>query len=130
MTSEGKALVVQEEFHSADEELQAAEHLVALGLYRVAMTRIYFAAFHAARATLFHRDLEPRTHGGVLTLFSLHVVKPGHQPPDTIRLLARLQKFREQADYGESFVVDEPGASIELAAARAFVTDAKRLVGQ
>ena len=37
------------------------------------------------------------------------------------RLVSRLQRFREDADYGEGFVADEAGARAELVAARAFV---------
>jgi hypothetical protein len=48
-------------------------------------------------------------------------VKGGRFETSTSRVLARLQKFREEADYGESFPVDEAGAAEELAAARAFV---------
>lgn len=103
MTSEGRALASQEELAAADEELHAADQLSMLGLHRIAMTRMYFAAFHASRAMLealgFEAlGFEPKTHQGVLTLFNLHLVKPGHQPPKAARVLARLQKFREQAD--------------------------------
>ena len=51
----------------------------------------------------------------------MHFVKSGLYPPETSRLVARLQKFREEADYTESFVVDSAGAQQELAAARALV---------
>jgi hypothetical protein len=48
-------------------------------------------------------------------------VRTGRFEPATSRLLARLQKFREEADYSESFPIDEAGAREERAAARAFV---------
>jgi len=99
----------------------AAEQLIAIELYRIALARTYFAAFHAARATLYAHGFDPKTHQGVLTLFNQHLVRPGHFEPRTARVLARLQKFREQADYGEAFVVDLLGAEEELAAARQFV---------
>lgn len=129
MTSEGREHSRQEELAAADEELRAAAQLSDLGLHRIAMTRVYFAAFHATRAMLHSLGLEPKTHQGVLTLFNLHLVKPGHQPPRAARLLARLQKFREQADYGEAFIVDAEGAREELDAARAFVEIAKTFAG-
>jgi uncharacterized protein (UPF0332 family) len=55
------------------------------------------------------------------TCFNQHLIKSGRFEPATSRLLARLQKFREEADYGEAFVVDEKGAREELEAARGFV---------
>lgn len=35
--------------------------------------------------------------------------------------MARLQKFREEADYSRAFVIDEAGAREEIAAARELV---------
>jgi uncharacterized protein (UPF0332 family) len=129
MTNEGRRATVVDELTLADEELRAADQLTQLGLHRVALTRVYFAAFHATRAMLYALGLEPKSHQGVLTLFNLHLVKAGHQSPSAARLLARLQKFREQADYGESFIVDAEGAREELLAARAFVAGAQAFVG-
>jgi hypothetical protein len=125
MTVEGRESASHEEFAAAEEELRAAEQLITLGLHRIAMTRAYFAAFRASRAMLYALGLEPKTHQGLLTLFNLHLVKPGYQSPKAARVLARLQKFREQADYGEAFVVDAEGAREELDAAREFVATAK-----
>jgi uncharacterized protein (UPF0332 family) len=121
MTSEAREQVVTEELRVAREELEAAGKLIAIALYRIALTRAYFAAFQAARAAVYAQGLDPKTHQGVLTLFNQHMVRPGHFEPRAARVLARLQKYREQADYGESFVVDAEGASEEEAAARQFV---------
>lgn len=121
MTGEGRRDSAGEELALADEELRAAEQLLAGGLARVALTRVYFAAFHAMRARLYAEGLEPKSHAGAQHLFNLHFVKTGRFPAATSRLLARLQKFREEADYGVAFVVDEPGAAEELAAARELV---------
>jgi uncharacterized protein (UPF0332 family) len=128
VTSEGRQIISQDELRLAEEELRAADQLIAIGLYRIALTRAYFAAFHAARSVLYARNLEPKTHQGVMTLFNQHVIRPGQVEPKAARVLARLQKFREQADYAEAFVVDLQGAQEELAAAREFVTAALALV--
>jgi uncharacterized protein (UPF0332 family) len=77
VTSEGQKLASQEELRMADEELRAAEQLIAIGLYRIALTRVYFAVFHAARGALYARNLDPKTHQGVMTLFNQHVIRPG-----------------------------------------------------
>jgi len=121
VTEAGRIAAATEELALAREELSAADHLIAAKLPRVALGRAYFAAFHACRAILYARGLEPRSHHGALHLFNLHVVKGGGFDPSASRLLARLQKFREEADYAEAFVVDEAGAREELEAARGFV---------
>jgi hypothetical protein len=128
MTSEGRAQVVAEELRVAREELAAADQLIATALYRIALTRSYFAAFHAARAVLYAQGYDPKTHQGVLTLFNQHLVRPQHFEPLAARVLATLQKYREQADYGESFVVDLEGAREETAAARQFVERSEQFI--
>lgn len=114
----------------AREELRAADQLLAVTLPRIALTRVYFACFHAVRALLFADNLEPKTHRGALNLFNLHFVRSGRFEPAASRLLARLQKFREEADYGESFVVDEEGAREELGAGRAFVARVEEMLAE
>lgn len=69
-------------------------------------------------------------HQGVLTLFNQHLVRAGHFEALAARVLARLQKYREQADYGESFVVDLEGVQEEAAAARQFVERADQFAQQ
>jgi len=110
-----------EELSLAYEELDAADSLLEGGFARVSLTRAYFAVFHAARSLLYAAGFEPRTHAGVHQLFNLHFVKSARFAPGTSRLMARLQKYREEADYSQALVVDVTGAREELEAARAFV---------
>jgi len=106
----------------AQEELRAAETLLDAKLPRIALTRAYFAVFHAVRSKLYADGFEPRSHGGTQHLFNLHYVKTGRVGPEASRIMARLQKFREEADYAQAFVVDDEGAREEFQAARELVT--------
>jgi uncharacterized protein len=126
VTDEGRHDSAAAELQLADEELKAAEHLLKAGLPRIALARAYFAVFHAVRARLYFEGLEPRTHVGVQHLWNVHIVKGGSYDAATTRLLARLQKFRVEADYAQAFVVDEAGAHEELEAARSLVERIKR----
>ena len=110
MTEEGRR-------ESSREELSAADALLQAGFARVSLARTYFAVFHAARACLYAHDFEPRTHAGVHHLFNLHFVKSARFEPMTARLMARLQKYREEEDYSRAFIVDADGAREELEAA-------------
>lgn len=121
MTEEGRWESSREELALADEELVAADALLRAGFARISLARTYFVVFHAARACLYAHGLEPRTHAGVHHLFNLHFVKSTRFEPMTSRLMARLQKFREEADYSRAFIVDVDGAREELEAARSFV---------
>ena len=118
MTAEGRQESAAAELELADEELRVAEQLLETGHPRIALTRVYFAVFHAVRARLYTEGLEPRSHEGVQHLWSVHFVRPSLYEPATSRLLSRLQKFREEADYARAFVTDDAGAREEIAAAR------------
>lgn len=126
MNAEGCRESSLAELSLAREELAGADTLLEAGFARVALTRAYFAVFHAARARLYTSGFEPRSHGGVHHLFNLHFVKTARFEPGASRLLARLQKYREEADYSHAFVVDADGAREELEAARAFVDAVRR----
>lgn len=121
MTEEGRRESSLAELSLADEELNVADSLLRAGFARVSLTRAYFAVFHAARARLYAAGFEPRTHAGVHHLFNLHFVKSARFEPGASRLMARLQKYREEADYSRAFVIDTVGAREELEAAQAFV---------
>ncbi len=118
MTGEGRREAAAEELVLAQEEVAVARQLIASGHPRIAMTRAYFATFHAVRALLYAKGYEPRTHTGLQHLFHLHFVRSGQYEPAAGRLLSRLQKYREEADYTRAFVVDEDGAKAELAEAQ------------
>ena len=121
MTEEGREESAGEELSLAEEELDAADSLLRAGFVRISLVRAYFAVFHAARACLYAAGFEPRTHAGVHHLFNLHFVKSARFEPGASRLMARLQRYREEADYSGAFVIDAAGAGEELEAARAFV---------
>lgn len=66
----------------------------------VVINRLYYACFHAAQAVLYDRGHDPRSHGGVLSLFGSEVVVNGDAPREHGRFLNRLSELRKQADYG------------------------------
>ena len=47
------------------------------GFYADAISRAYYAVFHAARASLALHEISTRNHRGVNYLFNLHIVQPG-----------------------------------------------------
>jgi uncharacterized protein (UPF0332 family) len=111
----------QESVARARDELEGAEALLAAGHPRIALTRAYFAAFHAVRALLFRAGLQPQSHRGVHALFHAHFVRLGTYDSATAAVFARLQKYREEADYSVGFGEDATFVAAELASARALV---------
>jgi uncharacterized protein (UPF0332 family) len=121
VTEEGTAELIAEELRCADEELRGAEALLDASLPRIALTRVYFAVFHAVRALLLRSGVEPRSHRALVNLFGLHFVRSARYPPESGRFVTRLQRYREEADYGIATWADAATARAELAEARALV---------
>jgi uncharacterized protein (UPF0332 family) len=129
VTGENRKLAEEEELRRSDEDLAAARALISASLFRPAMTRVYYAAFHAVRALLFAEGLEPRSHGGAQHLLNLHYILPGRLESRWNRVLARLQKFREEADYGGLFLLDREALDEELKSAEALCQRVRELLG-
>jgi uncharacterized protein (UPF0332 family) len=95
-----------------------------------AASRAYYAVFHAATALLFSVGLEARTHKGVVSLLGEHFVRPGRLSSGMGRLVSRMQRDREDADYAPGAVFTEQEASQMIADAEAFLADARRLIAR
>jgi uncharacterized protein (UPF0332 family) len=94
----------------------SAKVLLTAGDADGACNRAYYAMFDAARAALLASGHEVgRTHRGVLTTFSDHLVKNGPMSKQTGRLLKRAEAFRYVADYESD---------------RVALSDAREMVGQ
>ena len=97
-----------------------------------ACNRAYYAMFDAARTALLATKAEVtlnvgKTHGGVLTTFSQHLVKNGPVPHHIGRLLNRAEETRIVADYsGDSISPDDAQQLVE--AAETFVATLAALV--
>lgn len=68
---------IDSEIAVARDSLQEAQTLLANGGFRGAVSRVYYAIFHAARAVLWSRGVEAKTHKGVIRMFGGRVVEAG-----------------------------------------------------
>lgn len=111
-----------EELARAHDCLREAQLLHDASLSYGATSRAYYAAFHGARSLLFAVGLEPRSHRAVVSMVSEHYVKPGRLPTELGRLLAHMQRDREDADY-------DPGVVLTEAESAQALVDAARFLG-
>ena len=93
-----------------------------------AASRAYYAVFHAARALLFSIGIETKTHRGTVGLLSEHFVKTGHLSPEMARLMSRMQRDREDADYMTGAVFTDDEARELIADAERFLVHAKQVL--
>ncbi|HEV8132929.1 MAG TPA: HEPN domain-containing protein [Acidobacteriota bacterium] len=99
MTPENARSNAGEEAKLGQDTLAEAQHLLGEGFYKGAVSRAYYAAYHYARALLFLKGLDPKTHQGVIQLLGLHFVKTGILTPIKADILPRLETLRGLSDY-------------------------------
>jgi uncharacterized protein (UPF0332 family) len=128
MTDENRRLALIAEWDRACEALAASEVLLAAHQPVSAASRAYYGLFHAARALLFSRGLEPITHRGVRNLIALHFVRSGLLTPELAQALSRVATLREDADYSGAAIVTIAAAEEAHSHARAFMAAAKELL--
>ena len=86
-----------------------------------ACNRAYYAMFDAARSALLASGapVEPevaRTHNGLISAFSLHLVKTGRVPVELGRSLNKVEDLRLIADYkGDPIGKDEAAWAVSQA---------------
>jgi uncharacterized protein (UPF0332 family) len=128
MNAANRARNAREELERAQTCLEEATTLAGADLPYGAASRAYFAVFHAAQALLFSVGLEARSHHGVVALVGEHFVKPGALGSEMGRLLSRMQRDREDADYLAGAVFTAIEAQEMIAAAERFLGEAQRLL--
>ena len=118
----------------AERTLAAARLLLANGDFEGACNRAYYAMFDAARAALLWVNAPvpaevARTHSGLITAFSLHVVKPGLVAIDHGRALNKVEDLRLIADYrGDPVTLENAAWALEQA--QAFLAAVRALSGK
>lgn len=110
----------------AGEKLKMAETLLKSGGYDDAVSRAYYAAFHAAQALLLTEGLTTGTHQGVVNLFGLYFVKTGKIHKKFGKYLSNLKDDRENGDYEIYSAIDEESAREAVKEAGEFLQEIRR----
>ena len=121
---------VEFELARARELVAAADHLRVGGFHTDAVSRAYYASFHAAMALLASIGRSVRTHDGLRAVIGEHFVRPGKLDPRFGRLLARTAADRNDADYNVATVFEASDAAEAVAGARDFIAAVEALLAQ
>lgn len=103
----------------ASRALASAKLLLDSGDVDGACNRAYYAMFDAARAALLSTSAPvpaeiARTHSGLITAFSLHLVKPGLVAVEHGRSLNKVEDLRLIADYkGDPVTLENAAWALE-----------------
>lgn len=119
--SDERAVLARHRVSRAREELATAEELRDSGWYMASASRLYYAAFHAARALLAAASVHASSHKGAIILFQKHFVKTGRIPAETAKALPRAFEFRQEADYADFLSVSEQAVNERLNEVSAFI---------
>lgn len=109
----------------AQDKLQVARELLVNLHYDDAVSRAYYAAFHAAQAALISEGHEAETHKGLTSLFGLLLVKTGKIDKKFGKILANLKDYRESGDYESFSFIDDDTARRAVTEAEMFCQTVK-----
>ena len=110
----------------ADEKLNAAKALLRGGFLDDAISRAYYAIFHAASAVLLSEGMNAESHSALKDLFGLHFIKTGKIERKFGRILNRLKDDRETGDYDIYAAFDKADAENSITMAEEFLVTMRR----
>jgi len=110
----------------AIKRLRVAEKLLHDGEYEDAISRAYYAMYHAAKAILATLKIFPKTHGGVVSEFGRKFVLTGILPKELGKALADTKAARETYEYSITTTTERPEAEAILSNAQTFVNAVKK----
>ncbi len=93
-----------------------------------ATNRLYYAAFHAARALLATREVDSPKHSGVILLFQRHFVRTGLVAASVAQAFPRAFEKRQKTDYADFATVEPDEADRLRAEVHAFMEECARLL--
>jgi len=110
----------------AFERLKVAEKLFRDSDYEDAISRAYYAMYHAARAALTTVNIFPKTHEGVVSEFGRKFVLTGIFPKELGKNLADAKAARETYEYSVTATVGKSEAEAISSNAQKFVSAIKK----
>lgn len=69
--------ILEQELKLAEEMLVDAKILFAQDRTRSAVSRAYYAIFHASKAVLLKHNIKTKTHAGTLAKFGSEIIRKG-----------------------------------------------------
>jgi len=128
INKEEGSLLAKSEIERAVDELNASKLLQEKGFFFKSVASAYYAIYHASKALLLLKGVVPKTHEGVERMFSLYYIKTEEFDLKVGKVLGRLMKMRQEADYYPEvpFSSEEAVEAIQMAAD--FLEKAKNFV--
>ncbi len=113
-------------FEKAAECVEDAQILIDNLRPAAAVTRAYYAMFHAATAALTSKGIQRKSHRGILSAFGEHLIKTGEIDKKFHKSLHEVFELRQQTDYNPVVDIDNYQAKEILTKAIDFVDACKK----
>ena len=127
LTSEEKISLSDIRFQKAEEMLSDASLNLENKRYKTSTNRSYYAVYHGARSLLILKGIDPSTHDGVKTMFSLHFIKNNILSIEMGKIYQNLVSLRNEADYDDFSEITLAEADNALNLARKFIKELNKI---
>lgn len=131
MMTEPLSEYVKTRLQLADEMLTDAKLLFSNNRLKSAADRAYYSMFHGAQAALAANGIKaPRTHRGLRSEFSKHLVRTGIIERDYSRDLTLAHEMRQESSYEAYATLHADAVAQLIAKAERFLERINRLVSR
>lgn len=118
--------LIKGQIEKSEEKLAAARSLLENEYFDDAISRAYYAVFHAASAVLLFEDITVESHSALKTMFGLHFVNKGKIDKKFGRYLNELKDVRENGDYDIFTGFEKVDAEKAVKEAEEFIAEIKK----
>jgi uncharacterized protein (UPF0332 family) len=118
---ENTRIIIGIRLEKARQELEAVHQLNDSAMYRIAISRAYYAIFGITTAVLLTKDIDRSKHSGVQAAFGHYFIKPGIIEPEYGKIYSLLRRAREESDYSDYGRLTRERAEKVLSDAERFV---------
>ncbi len=120
---------MDERLERAEEKIAAAQALLEDGFYSDAISRAYYAMYHAAKTLLESENITAKTHAGLIRMIGKEFVADGRMTDSLGKALTLAQEEREEADYEIAPEFSRDEASQRIEDAKRFLETTRELLG-
>jgi hypothetical protein len=128
LNKEEKKTLSKYRLEKAERLLEDARLLFRESRWESSINRSYYAALSAAKAALILFGVDPKTHEGVKTMFSMKLISNRLIAQEYGKWFRNLLSEREDVDYADYVTVDAPDAEEALHNASLFIKKIKAVI--
>ena len=106
--------------------MKAAEILFENGIYSAAVSRAYYCLYHASQALLAAKNINVKSHKGLIQQFGQHFIKTGEISQEFSKILTTAFDLRQLSDYDETVIFDKSQTEFIIENSQEFLVIAQR----